>query len=172
MITEDPSVYLADFGLPVVAGAVTGAGILDLNSEIILGGEAVMIDYLLTVPTASFGFLAYGDTIQIDGANYKVESQPLRVDDGTWCRVPLMKMDPGDPVHPPIPPTPAGQQLVRIDSSSTANTVYVGKAPNGSAESAAVWAITRFVFSAAGVETSSSTITAATWTGRTGHTYP
>ena len=90
MFTEDPSVFLADFGVPVVAGVVTGTGILDLNSEIILGGEAVMIDYLLTVPTATFGGLGYGDTVTVDGTNYKTESQPMRFDDGTFCRVPLM----------------------------------------------------------------------------------
>lgn len=61
---------------------------------------------------------------------------------------------------------------VRIDSSSVANTVYVGKAPTGSAESAAAWTITRFQFSAAGVQTSSSTLSAVTWTGRTSHPYP
>jgi hypothetical protein len=61
---------------------------------------------------------------------------------------------------------------VRIDSTSTANTVYVGKAPAGSSESSAVWSITRIQFSAAGVQASSSTITAVAWTGRTTHTYP
>ena len=91
---EDLSVFLADFGVPVAAGVVSGTGILDLNSEIILGGEAVMIDYLLTVPTATFGGLGYGDTVTVDGVSYKIESQPLRFDDGTFCRVPLVKMDP------------------------------------------------------------------------------
>jgi hypothetical protein len=61
---------------------------------------------------------------------------------------------------------------VRIDSTSTANTIYVGTAPAGSGEAAAVWSITRTQFSAAGVQTGSSTITAVTWTGRTTHTYP
>jgi hypothetical protein len=61
---------------------------------------------------------------------------------------------------------------VRIDSTSTANTIYVGKAPAGSSESSAVWSITRTQFGAAGVQTGSSTITAVTWTGRLTHTYP
>lgn len=117
-LTEDLSVFLADFGLPVVAGAATGAGILDLNSEIILGGEAVMIDYLLTVPTATFGSLGYGDMLTVDGQAYKVESQPLRFDDGMFCRVPLMKVD-GDAAPTfifdggaaPTPTTPTGTEL-------------------------------------------------------------
>jgi hypothetical protein len=72
-----------------------------------------------------------------------------------------------------LPGGPGGaSSAVRIDSTSTANTVYVGKAPAGSGEAAAVWSITRTQFSAAGVQTGSSTITAVTWTGRTTHTYP
>ena len=97
--TEDLSVFLDldGFGVPVVAGAVSGVGILDQNSELILGGEITIIDYLLTVPTATFGSLGYGDSVIIDGVNYKCETQPQRFDDGTFCRVPLVKSDP-DPV--------------------------------------------------------------------------
>jgi len=92
--TEDLSVFLDfnGFGVPVTAGAVSGVGILDQNSEIILGGEITIIDYLLTVPTATFGSLGYGDAITVDGASYKVETQPQRFDDGTFCRVPLVKI--------------------------------------------------------------------------------
>jgi hypothetical protein len=92
--TEDLSVFLDlnGFGVPVVAGAVSGVGILDQNSELILGGEITIIDYLLTVPTATFGSLGYGDAITVDGASYKVETQPQRFDDGTFCRVPLVKL--------------------------------------------------------------------------------
>jgi len=92
--TEDPTIFLDlnGFGVPVVAGAVSGAGILDQNSEMILGGDVVMIDYLLTILTSQFGSLAYGDTIAIDGTYYKVEHEPMRFDDGTFSRVPLMKI--------------------------------------------------------------------------------
>ena len=91
--TEDLSVFLDlnGFGVPVVAGAVSGVGILDQNSELILGGELTIIDYLLTVPTSTFGSLGYGDAITVDGVSYKCETQPQRFDDGTFCRVPLIK---------------------------------------------------------------------------------
>ena len=90
--TEDLSVFLDlnGFGVPVVAGAVSGVGILDVNSDLILGGEINMIDYLLTVPTATFGSLGYGDAITVDGVGYKVETQPMRFDDGVFCRIPLV----------------------------------------------------------------------------------
>ena len=91
--TEDLTVFLDlnGFGVPVVAGAVSGVGILDVNSDLILGGEINMIDYLLTVPTATFGSLGYGDAITVDGVGYKVETQPMRFDDGVFCRIPLIK---------------------------------------------------------------------------------
>ena len=92
---EDLSVFLDldGFGVPVNAGAVSGVGVLDLNSELILGGMINIIDYMLTVPTATFGSLGYGDAITVDGQAYKVETQPMRFDDGTFCRVSLMKLE-------------------------------------------------------------------------------
>jgi hypothetical protein len=91
---EDLTVFLDlnGFGVPVVAGAVSGVGILDLNSELILGGEINVIDYLLTVPTADFGNLGYGSTVVVDGQTYKAETAPMRFDDGMFCRVALMKV--------------------------------------------------------------------------------
>jgi len=74
----------------VVAGAVSGRGFLMQNSELILGGEINVIDYLLTVPTATFGGLGYGSVITVDGTSYKCETQPMRFDDGTFCRVALV----------------------------------------------------------------------------------
>ena len=92
--TEDLSVFLDlnGFGVPVTAGAVSGVGILDLNSELILGGEINMIDYMLTVPTATFGGLGYGSAITVDGQTFKCETEPMRFDDGAFCRVALIKV--------------------------------------------------------------------------------
>jgi hypothetical protein len=92
--TEDLSVFLDldGFGVPVTAGAVSGVGILDINSELILGGEINVIDYLLTVPTATFGSLGYGSTVVVDGQDYRAETAPMRFDGGALCRIPLMKV--------------------------------------------------------------------------------
>lgn len=98
--------------VPVVAGAVTGQGFLSQNSELILGGEITIIDYLLTVPTATFGSLSYGDLITVDGVAYKVEHQPMRFDDGTFCRVPLMKTT-AEPAGPPLT-TISGSRLITL----------------------------------------------------------
>jgi hypothetical protein len=60
--------------------------------------------------------------------------------------------------------------VVRVDAS-TAGTVYVGRATYGAAESAALWTITRSLFSPAGIRTSKGTASDVTWTGRATHTY-
>ena len=75
----------------VTAGAASGRGFLQQNSELILNGNAVIVDYLLTVETALFGFLAYNDPIYIEEDLFTVEHEPLRFADGTWCHVPLTR---------------------------------------------------------------------------------
>jgi hypothetical protein len=69
-------------------------GILDVNSELILGGEINIVDYLLTVKTALFGNLGYGSTLVVDGQTYKAETAPMSFDDGLLCRIPLIKVTP------------------------------------------------------------------------------
>jgi hypothetical protein len=93
---------------------------------------------------------------------------------GSSSQVPVLTVDATGRVTAVTlaPVSGGGGGAVRIDSTSTTNTIYVGKAPAGSAESAAVWDITRTQFSAAGVQTGSGTVSAVTWTGRTSHSYP
>jgi hypothetical protein len=75
----------------VVAGAASGRGFLAQNGELILNGQAVDVDYLLTVPTSTFGSLGHGNAITVDGQAYKVEYQPMPFGEGEFCRVPLIK---------------------------------------------------------------------------------
>ena len=75
----------------VIAGAVTGQGFLKQNSEMLLGGEIISIEYALTCETSIFGALAYGDSVIVDGNRYEVRHEPMRQDDGTFCLVPLSK---------------------------------------------------------------------------------
>jgi hypothetical protein len=93
---EDLTVFLDldGFGVPVTAGAVSGVGILDVNSELIIDNEIEIIDYLLTVPAATFGNLGYDQAITVGGVSYKCKTKPMRLDDGTFCRIPLIKVSP------------------------------------------------------------------------------
>ena len=59
---------------------------------------------------------------------------------------------------------------IRVDSTTTSNTIYVGKAAPGSSESSEVWTITKFQFSAAGVLLT-TTYASGAWSNRTSLTY-
>lgn len=83
-----------DDALPVIAGVITGLGYLDVNGELIINGEILIIDYMLTTRTDKFGELAFGATIDVNGQNYRVEMQPQPFDDGSFCKIPLMKITP------------------------------------------------------------------------------
>jgi len=65
--------------------------------------------------------------------------------------------------------TGGASQSVRIDSSDT-NTIYVGKAAAGTAESSTGLVITRTTFSTAGVLLTTKTASGA-WTARASLTY-
>ena len=88
----DDDLLLADFGVSVAAGAISGIGILDQNSELILQGQVVMVDYALTCRTEQFGSLQYGNLITVGDLSYKVVHEPLRFADGAFCVVPLERI--------------------------------------------------------------------------------
>jgi hypothetical protein len=92
--TEDLSVFLDldGFGVPVTAGAVSGVGILDVNSELIFNEEVNVIEYMLTVATTLFGNIGYGSTVIVDGQTYKAATAPMRFDGGALCRIELIKV--------------------------------------------------------------------------------
>lgn len=96
---EDLSIFLADFGVPVVVGSSTHIGIFDRFSEFVLDGQAVSVENALTVKTSELGGLTYGDLLTVDGASYMVRHEPMRVGDGMLCIVPLEAVAP-DAVTP------------------------------------------------------------------------
>jgi hypothetical protein len=76
-------------GVPVTAGALSGMGILDMKSELTLEDSVISIEYSLTVDTATFGGLQYGDNVYIDSGWYRVRQEPIRIGDGSDCIVML-----------------------------------------------------------------------------------
>jgi len=88
--TADLDLFLADFGVPVTAGAVSGMGIYDKDSEVILGGgDVVRLNHSIKVRTDLFGNLNYGDSITVNGSYFTVEHEPMRSSDGAFSVVPL-----------------------------------------------------------------------------------
>jgi hypothetical protein len=88
--TEDLSVFLADFGVSVTAGAVSGFGILDMPGELIADGMIITTDYTLRCEASKFGSLAYGTSITVDSLTYTVRENKL-IDDGAFCLMTLQK---------------------------------------------------------------------------------
>ena len=73
------------------AGAVSGRGFLKMNSEMLIDNQIISIDYGFTCETSLFGALAYGEPIVVDGLKFTVRHEPMRLDDGTFCLVPLAR---------------------------------------------------------------------------------
>ena len=90
---DDLTAFLADFGVPVTSGAVSGLGILDMPTEVIEGGMVLTTEYLLTARAADFGGLLYGDGITVDGINYQVRETRM-IDDGLMVHIALQKLAP------------------------------------------------------------------------------
>ena len=89
-ITEDLSIFLADFGVSCTAGAVTALGILDMPSQILSDGMVLSTDYTLTAKATDFGTLIRGDSITVDSVAYTVRETML-IDDGKIVQIALQK---------------------------------------------------------------------------------
>jgi hypothetical protein len=98
MFNEGLDVFLADFGVPVVAGSISGVGILDMPTQIVADGMVLTSEYALTVKASEFGGLLYGDGITVDGVNYQVR-EVRKLDDGKFCEISMSKLAP-DAVAP------------------------------------------------------------------------
>ena len=91
--TENLDVFLADFGVSVTAGAISGSGILDMPGELILDGMVISTDYTLRCEASKFGGLIYGAAMTVDGVNYQVRDNRL-IEDGKFCNITLLKVAP------------------------------------------------------------------------------
>ena len=90
MLTDDPSIYLADFGVTVTAGGVTGTGILDMPSEILLDNHIISTEYTVTCEASKFGDLLYGSQVNVNGAAYEVRATVL-LTDGVFVQLSLQR---------------------------------------------------------------------------------
>ncbi len=89
-LTEDLTLFLADFGVSVTAGAVSGLGLLDQPGELVADGMIITTDYSLRCEASKFGGLIYGAAITVDGVNYQVRENRL-IEDGAFCLMMLQK---------------------------------------------------------------------------------
>lgn len=92
-LTESLDVFLADFGVSVTAGSVSGVGILDMPSQIVADGMVLTTDYVLTCRASQFGHLLYGDSVTANGTAFSVRETRL-LDDGAFVELALSKIAP------------------------------------------------------------------------------
>ena len=90
MIVDDPAIYMADFGVTVVSGAISGVGIFDMPSEMIIDNQIITTDYTLTCAASEFGHLIYGSQVSVNGASYTVRATQL-VHDGVFVQISLQR---------------------------------------------------------------------------------
>lgn len=88
---ESLVVFLADFGVSVTAGAVSGFGILDMPGDLVADGMIITTDYSLRCEASEFGGLIYGAAMTVDGVNYQVRENRL-IEDGVFCEITLLKV--------------------------------------------------------------------------------
>ena len=89
-LTENLDVFLADFGVTVTSGAISGIGILDMPGELVADGMIITTDYSLRCEASKFGALAYGASITVDGTAYTIRENRL-IEDGVFCEITLQK---------------------------------------------------------------------------------
>jgi hypothetical protein len=89
-LTENLEAFLADFGVSVTAGAVSGMGILDMPGELIADGMIITTDYTLRCESSKFGGLGYGTSMTVDSLTYTVRENRL-LEDGMFCLITLQK---------------------------------------------------------------------------------
>lgn len=90
---DDPAAYLADFGVPCVAGAVSFPGILSAADDVIELPRAAVHSrsYELVYRTAAV-LLVRGGALTVDGAAFTVREPPRQVDDGVFSVAILSKV--------------------------------------------------------------------------------
>jgi hypothetical protein len=88
--TENLDVFLADFGVSVTAGAVSGLGLLDMPGELVADGMIITTDYSLRCEASKFGDLIYGAAVTVNSVSYQVRENRL-IEDGAFCLLTLQK---------------------------------------------------------------------------------
>lgn len=81
---------MADFGVTVVSGAISGLGIFDMPSEMIIDNQIITTDYTLTCAASEFGHLLYGSQVSVNGVPYTVRATQL-VHDGVFVQISLQR---------------------------------------------------------------------------------
>ena len=89
--TDSLDAIFSDLAVTVVAGGVTGKGILDEPTSVVAGDQVLYVDRVLHCKSSDFGTLVGGDAISVSGVNYKVRTCEKDID-GLTCQISLEKV--------------------------------------------------------------------------------
>ena len=79
------------FTVTVVSGGTSSYGILDEPTSVVAGDQVLFVDRNVLVKQSDFGSLVGGDSITVDGVNYKVRTNEQGLD-GLTCQISLEKV--------------------------------------------------------------------------------
>jgi hypothetical protein len=92
MFQENLDDFLADFGVSITAGAISGLGILDVNADVILDRQVHNFQYALTCRADLFGGLQYMAAVNVNGVAFQVKREPTPIDDGAFVIAELQRV--------------------------------------------------------------------------------
>ena len=87
---ENLDIFMEDFGVTCISGAVTALGILNMPSQVLSDGMVLTTDYTLTAKASDFGTLIRGDSITVEAIAYTVR-ETMFVTDGKFVEIALQK---------------------------------------------------------------------------------
>ena len=87
---ENLDIFMEDFGVTCISGAVTALGILNMPSQVLSDGMVLTTDYTLTAKASEFGTLIRGDSITVEAIAYTVR-ETMFVTDGKFVEIALQK---------------------------------------------------------------------------------
>ena len=88
-VSENADTFLQDFGVQVTWGSVSALGILEMPDQVV-GEYAISTEYAVIVEHSKFDGAEHGDTITVEGSDYKIREY-RKVDDGVFARITLSK---------------------------------------------------------------------------------
>jgi hypothetical protein len=126
---EAVTALLSDEGKPLVAGGVSGLGILRGESILVVNGEELYFQKTILGKASQLKALKFNDQLTLDGQIYRVQHDPFVSANVGFCRVPVT-----GPVA--IPSSVATGYLtttqgVRIVTARGANLTTARGFPNG-----------------------------------------
>ena len=87
---ENLDIFMEDFGVTCISGAVTALGILNMPSQVLSDGMVLTTDYTLTAKASDFGTLIRGDSITVEAIAYTVR-ETMFATDGKFVEIALQK---------------------------------------------------------------------------------